>query len=341
MNVSTVARFSWADFTRVIAIYGVLLIHSCGFYFYQYGNIPLPDWLSANFIDSFSRCAVPIFVMLSGALLLKPGLPLANISDIAKRVLKVLIPLVIWSYIYLLYLFHNRVPIEWLSIFSKPAMYHLWFIYMIIGIYLLMPIFQALYEGIRNRRDLQIYLLCIWLLVTSITLYWSIPILSLLKLNSLFGYGGYFLLGRILIDSDTKKISTEIWSLIFFCSILVTCGLTWHWSAQVKAPIETAYVYFTPNVFVSAVSGFIILSRIQLSNNFARIFHWISDKTFTIFFVHVLVLEIVRSSRVILFLDNTVPVFFIIIIISGLTFLISLIIAATIYLVPGAKRVFG
>ncbi len=115
-------RATWADLCRVVAIYGVILIHSCGATFYSFGKIPLSDWLAANALDSLARVSVPLFVMLSGAMLLKPGAPITALSALPRRVSKVLIPLVVWSLLYLYVVAsHKGTPVDWLSQHTQPV----------------------------------------------------------------------------------------------------------------------------------------------------------------------------------------------------------------------------
>lgn len=335
-------HLGWGDLARVIAIYGVILIHSCGAFFYQYGTIPLRDWLSANFLDSIVRCAVPLFVMLSGALLLKQGTQLVTFPKLAQRIAKVLIPLLVWSILYLLYISHHSgVPVDWLSILKQPAMYHLWFVYMIIGLYILLPVFQVLFEAIHNKPNLQLYLIGIWFVLTSMPIYWPLPLLSLLQQNSFFGYGGFFLIGALIASYPKDRIPTAIWILIFVISVLVTFGLTWLFSEQASAPIEKAYVYFSPNVVISAIAAFIIIKRVRVSERVAKSIQWISDRSFLIYFVHVLALEQVRYSTFTSAISQHTSVFVTILIISIITFAISLMVAAVIRLLPGSQRVFG
>lgn len=332
----------WANLCRVVAIYGVVLLHSCGAFFYQYGAIPLGDWLSANFLDSIVRSSVPLFVMLSGALLLKPGIPPATTYNLARRIAKVLFPLLAWSLAYLwLASRHSGTQLNFLSILKQPAMYHLWFVYMIIGLYLLLPLFQLLFEAIRNRHDLQWYLLCVWLVITCVPVYWPLPILAIMQQTSLLSYGGYFILGAVIASSAPDRIPTSIWLLIFLVSAFVTFGLTWHFSEQAGKPVETAYIYFSPNVFVSAVAAFILFTRVQISGRAAKVVRWISDRSFIIYFVHVLTLESVRYNNFTLLIGQRTPVLITILMISIATFAISLIVAALIRLVPGSQRVFG
>lgn len=332
----------WINLCRVVAIYGVVLIHTCGAFFYQYGAIPLSDWLSANFLDSLMRCTVPLFVMLSGALLLKPGAQLVPPFKLAQRIFKVLFPLIVWSFIYLLHVSHHSdVPVDWLSILKQPAMYHLWFVYMIIGIYIFLPVFQVIFEAIRSKRNFQLYLLGIWLVVSCLPVYWPLPMLTLLQQSSFFGYGGYFLIGAVIASSPKDRIPTAIWVMIFSISVFVTFGLTWRFSEQANAPIETAYLYFSLNVFVSTIAAFVLFKRVQVAKCLTKILQWVSDRSFLIYFVHVLVLEFVRFSKLIALISQHLPVLLTILIISIATFIISLMVAAVIRVIPGSQPVFG
>ena len=67
---SLIRRESWADACRLIAMFGVILIHTAAPVFYDYRSISLDAFLTANAIDSLARVSVPLFAMLSGALLL-------------------------------------------------------------------------------------------------------------------------------------------------------------------------------------------------------------------------------------------------------------------------------
>ena len=333
---------SWADLCRFVAIFGVVLIHTVGSAFNQYGEIPLNDWLIANFLDSLVRCAVPLFLMLSGALILCPGEEIVTLSIIWRRVRRVLFPLLVWSVIYLEWNSYNSgISIDWLSILSAPAMYHLGFAYYIIGIYLLLPVFQVLFKIIQAQLGIRIYLFLFWFLSTSVSVYWLLPLLSLLDQTSFFGLGGYFVIGGIIVFLPQNRISTKVWAFIFGVSTLTTFGLTWYLCWKNNAPIETAYIYSSPNVLVSAISAFILFTRVTLSATVEKIINWLSDKAFLIFFVHVLVLEFVRYSSPFTSINQYLPMFISILILSISTIGISLIISTLLRLIPGSKSVFG
>ncbi len=333
-------RQPWADLCRVVAIYGAILIHACGPIFYQFGKIPEGDWLSSNLMDSFVRCSVPLFVMLSGALLLPTTKSPSTPFDIAKRISKVLIPLIVWNTGYLIYLSrYTGKPIDWLSMLIQVPMYHLWFVYMIIGVYFLLPVLEAVFRVISCRVDLQIYLLTIWLVVTCLPIYQTIPVLSLFQQTTLLGYGGYFLIGGVLASKTTHRVPTFLWVVAYVASVGLTFILTWSASAKVNAPVETAYLYFSANVVVASIASFVVLSRAKIKGNLALALHWLSDRSFLIFFMHVLILE-----RVNIYVGNLhlpIPAFISILAISLITFCICLVIASLLRLIPKSRIFLG
>jgi surface polysaccharide O-acyltransferase-like enzyme len=333
-------RQAWADLCRVLAIFGVIVIHACGPTFYQYGNISDQGWLSAVLLDSLVRCSVPLFVMLSGALLLKAELKPVMLSEVARRISRVLVPLLVWNAAYLEYVsYFTGQPINWLSMLSTPPMYHLWFVYMIIGIYLIMPILQIVFEAIINRRDLQIYLLALWGIVTCLPIYLPIPLLGLLQQTSLLGYGGYFLIGAIIASSKERMIPTPLWVAIYLLSAAVTFYLTWSFSDREKMVVETAFLYFSLNVLTASIASFMVISRIQIGNSFSKILFWASDRSFLIFFMHVVVLE--RVNIYVASLKLNISSFILILFISAMTFMICLGIASLFRLIPKSRYLFG
>jgi len=144
-----------------------------------------------------------------------------------------------------------------------------------------------------------------------------------------------------MASSPTQRLPLSILLLIFLISVLFTFGLTWRFSEQAAAPMEKAYLYFSPNVFVSVVAAFALISRARLSEGAAKGLQWISERSFLIYFVHVLALEFVRYSSFIAAVSRHFPMVVTILVISVATFAMSLMAAAVIRLVPGAQRVLG
>ena len=89
------------DFLRALAITGVILIHvSTGGFSRPPGSF---DWLSALFWASVSRASVPIFLMLTGALMLDPRRELTIRQLWLRKIPRLLAALLAWALIYRLW----------------------------------------------------------------------------------------------------------------------------------------------------------------------------------------------------------------------------------------------
>lgn len=343
-------RIVWADVCRVLAIFGVILIHACGESFYSYGKIPISYWLSANFLDSLVRVAVPLFVMISGALLLDHTcvLPM-NLKKIGRRIGKVLLPLIAWSVFYLWWVDHNTPNITtslfvWLMKFlNKPVMYHLWFVYMIIGIYILLPIIEVIYRACQSDTHFKWYFFAVWATINSLSIYVPMPFMVPMQITMLFSYAGYFLLGGILTSPCLKQVASVKWLLLYSTGVLLTFFVTWMRTKSNGVPDELAYLYFSPNVLLASIGAFMLIQKIHIAHGWRiRIVKLVSNSCFFIYFVHILILDFLRYGTFGLKITpNDIHPIISIPILALATFGFSLILASVVRLVPGGRRVFG
>lgn len=334
-------REMWADICRISAIFGVIVIHSCGEKFYQYGKISITEWGSVNLLDSLVRCSVPLFVMISGYLLI--GMDdgeTVSFEDIFKRLKKVLIPLFTWSIFYLYFLGEISLRKFDLSVLvSRPAMYHLWFVYMITGLYIIFPIFKYIYVSTKTNPNMRYYIISIWFIFTCLTVYIKYPFISILQLNGFMGYGGYFLIGAFLSVSYSQRVPWLAALSVYCLGVAGTFFATWYFSAQAGVANETAYLYFAPNVAISAVAAFILFQKINVPEAAKSSVKRLSDYSFKIFFMHIFVLEYVKIYA--LPLSASLYTFIYIIFISVITFMICILISAIISIVPKSRTIFG
>ena len=66
-------RFFYADALRALAMFAVIILHNAADYDEQLGEIPKSYWWAGDVWNGLVRFCVPMFVLLSGALLLKAG----------------------------------------------------------------------------------------------------------------------------------------------------------------------------------------------------------------------------------------------------------------------------
>ena len=162
-------RTVWIDWMRVAACFMVIIVHSTE-PFYLGGNgsqiLTQSDAFWSSLFDSFVRACVPLFIVASSYL----QFPLHYTTGefCRRRAVRILIPFIIWS---LIYAFVWGEPVSNLKSLMLNFNYsagHLWFVYMLIGVYLLMPLLSPWAEKV-GKKELQIYL-GIWLFTTVIPL---------------------------------------------------------------------------------------------------------------------------------------------------------------------------
>ncbi len=149
------------DFLRIIAILFVITIHTTAPTFYAY-PIKSGGFLLATLLNSISRPAVPIFVMISGALMLDERKQISN-KKIFKKSLYLLLILFGWSIFYASISLIISPPQTGFSIssFIKAILlghYHLWFLYMLIGLYLFTPILRLFVKKANSKYILYFFL---------------------------------------------------------------------------------------------------------------------------------------------------------------------------------------
>lgn len=194
---STKQRILSLDILRVLACMMVVIMHS-----------PMPLTESSNiFLSTISYLTSPcigLFFMVSGALLLPTSSENGTMGFIRKRLNKIVLPTLTWTFVYLICDIltnekgiNESLTIQILSIpFSAQGYGTLWFMYTLTGLYLLAPIISPWLRQV-TEKELNLYL-CLWLLTL------CYPLLGLyLKINEgisgilyyFTGYAGYFLLG--------------------------------------------------------------------------------------------------------------------------------------------------
>ena len=162
-------RTVWIDWMRVAACFMVIVVHSTEpFYLGGEGSriLTAADAFWASLFDSFVRACVPLFIVASSYL----QFPLHYSSGefCRRRAVRILIPFAVWSLIYAFVWGEPVYNLKNLLLNFNYAAGHLWFVYMLIGVYLLMPILSPWAEKV-GKKELQVYL-GIWLFTTLLPL---------------------------------------------------------------------------------------------------------------------------------------------------------------------------
>ena len=162
-------RVIWLDWLRVTACFLVMATHSCEpFYLGGEGSLILTkaDALWVSILNVIPRAAIALFIFTSSYL--QFPLHYSTGEFFKRRAVRILIPFAFWSIVYALVWGELVQNLKDLLLNFNYAAGHLWFVYMLIGLYLIMPLLSPWAEKV-GKRELQIYL-GIWLFTTIIPL---------------------------------------------------------------------------------------------------------------------------------------------------------------------------
>ncbi len=289
----------WADLIRVLAIYLVVVIHTSGQLTGAWGKVSLAQWLMADIYGGIARVGVPLFFMLSGFLLLPRS---ESLSDFyRKRVLKIAIPFVVWSVIYIsidcagkpgVCTWNYLLP----YILLRKSFFHLWFLYTLLGIYFVMPVLRLIVRPGVNRTFLW-YLMVLWIIFQPVRtlmdqfLHWDININSQLSI----GFLPYFFLGYLLGDIPLTRRRVTLAAIVFAASALVVIVATYLMTRQSGQFNGYFYDYITIGVIPETAAAFVLLRRLSdvgffATERFHSFMRWVAGSTFGVYLVHVLFL---------------------------------------------------
>ena len=160
-------REVWLDFLRVTACFMVLVVHSTEpFYLGGEGGLILTPtdafWVAV--FEGICRCCVPVFLIASSYLQFPLHYPAGEFFK--RRAVRILVPMLIWTLVYALAWGEPVQNLKGLLLNFNYAAGHLWFVYMLVGVYLLMPLLSPWAQKV-SRKELSVYL-GIWIFTTFI-----------------------------------------------------------------------------------------------------------------------------------------------------------------------------
>ena len=322
-TVTAKQRIIYLDFLKVIAIFLMVANHCVDNVTPAERALPWYN-LWGSVYNSFTRPAIPLFMMVTGILLLPTKMDMGSFYK--KRLSRVLIPFLVWSVLYNLFPWFtgllNCDP-ETIHVFFKWAdtsqafgdalrnilmipfnfsafAVQMWYVYLLIGIYLYIPVFSAWVEK-SDKRSQRIFL-AIWavsLFVPYLRNYLTANLFGECSWNEfgLFyyfaGFSGYMLLGHHLvkyplhISKVSKYALAAITFAIGYAVTLIGFKNATAVEGQSEAMVELFFTYCSPNVALMTFAVFLICKDIRFTNKRAnRFISQFSICTFGIWMCH-------------------------------------------------------
>ena len=361
-------RIVFIDYIRVIACFLVMLVHSSeNFYCWSADTAMLANesnrlWV-AIFDGALGRISVPLFMVVS-AFLLVPVKAGTMMGDFYKRRFKrILPPMMVFM---LLYCF---LPLLWGGLTTEQAWHdfthlpftfpshagHLWFMYPLISLYLIIPVVSPWLEK-ASAKDERLFLtffavstLAPWLtrFVSADlwgTCFWN-PYFGMLYYCS--GYLGYLVMAHYIRVHLTWNRSQRmrIGSIAFLIGAIFSAWSFWYKGVpgvEMKTPLlEWSWEFCTPNVLLTTFGAFLLFTCIEQKDAPA----WVTGTSKLTFGMYLMPLLVLANIAPIFLPEGPahpiLPVYLTIPCMALLTFAACVALTKLISYVPGSKWIIG
>ena len=350
-------RIAWLDWLRAIACLMVIMVHACECVYsndYSFSFADSTSLWSVMLISGLMRPAVPLFLMASSFLLLPMD---GSVSTFFKRRFKrVVIPFIVWLVLYAM------LPAAWgewdwsrsldnlstVWINFNPRGSHLWFIYMLLGVYLIAPIISPWLKNVSRRQE-EFYLI-VWFITTfSWHLHeyvgdvagecWWNPYPTFYYVSGTFGLVLLAHYIRTYVDWGVKK--TLIVAIPCLLIGYAFCVGWFYYQSDVAEEVRILELSWQPSSFAPAImsfGAFLLIRMIKLSKGTVYgIVRSISLMSYGIYLMHMMLLPAVFR----MYSGFDMPIYVVILATAVTTYIVCYIITLAISRLPFGKYIVG
>lgn len=223
-------------------------------------------WWLGNVADAASRWCVPVFLMISGALLLdRSAAEQAPLTFLRRRYQRLAAPWLFWTVLYF-GVTASDSPLTLQSarqsLFTGTPWYHLWYLYMLFGLYLVTPALRRIVATC-NHHQLGALILCCFM-------GGGIEVLILHRGENFFLWRclpllGYFLAGHYLFATASRRLPGItpglLLQVIGACVLLIAAGTAWLLPGMGLRACTLMYAWQNPLVIIMSLAIFSLLLR--------------------------------------------------------------------------------
>lgn len=350
-------RFLKYDIIRIVAIFLVLLCHVSAFMVLEFPNPSGLEFIIGNIPNGLCRACIPLFVMLSGALLLNENKPFDTKKFYKKSLLWMALLLVFWLIFYAF--FYTLIlpslmnqPIDWkefgdyILTFKGSDCPHLWYMFMVCGLYLMTPVFRLFVKRANVKY-------IIGIVVVALIYTFLMKTLNVFVVNSetnktaftdfatkfhlepVGGYVAYFLLGWLFDNFEIKKPCRIV---IYAIGLLSVIGiiLTVQFTIKDIPTIRnfTSADLSLPVILYGSATFLFITNACKDKKHTSKMLTFLSNTAFGVYAIHIVIQELFTRVWLTPYKLNVHPAlyFFIIyIIVIVLSYLIAFVISKIKY----------
>lgn len=324
------------DIMRVIACIMIICMHA-----------PMPSENAIGIfnvsVSYFTEPGLCLFFVISGALLLP--VKVGTKDFLKRRLSKVLLPTLVFTSVYLLIRFINGETIDWMqSVCSIPfsAQGHgvLWFMYTLIGLYLVSPIVSRWLSSVSKREE-EFYL-CLW----CVTLCYPV-VRGCLSINNsetgvLYYFGGF--LGYFILGHYLKNYADELtWKHLSIPVLVAVLAPVVTKLMHIEVDVSTMFGYLSVFIAILCVAyykvGYAIGKKLNGGGKLTNLIVLTSNLSFGIYLIHIAVMRFfLWKQEWIINIHNYILQW---VVVVTLTFVLSWMISCAISLLPFGDYIIG
>lgn len=298
------AYMPYGDAARVLGTLAVVIGHICDMTVFN-KNAGATDWWTCLFVDSATRWAVPVYIMLSGALLLDPARTETPGEFYSKRLARLGVPVLIWSAFFMwfsvAYTGWRTTDQVWHDLAMGKPYAHLHFVFRIAGLYAFTPMLRVFLQHASRAMVAQTALILLALSAAN-SVAESFMHTELNVFLRFVPFLGYFLLGYLLRDARLTKNGLIGCALLAMACIFALTGgtalLVQRFGFQDQPSLSwLLYDFLSPVRVAFAVSVWLLIVNLfredWLQSRPGRfVAKWLAPATLGIYLVHPLFREI-------------------------------------------------
>lgn len=289
------------EIIRVVSAFFVVAIHVANYYCRRWEYISDGQYIFSVIINTLARFSVPCFFLISGSLLMGRQ---ESLGKHGKRLWHFARILVFWSLFYYIFnILYVGKDSQLDTLLVEPVKAHLWYLYALIPIYLILPFIQVMVHNMDEILDKALIALCLvslfllyFLSLGKEELYYDIPLIGDRS------YSVYFFMGYYIKKYAQRiRLSTLQLTGIFLGCTCADIILTLWMSFSTHNFYERFLEYGNPLVFLSGISLFMLLYKLQdghmnLSGLKLKIVTVLGNCGLGIYLIHVVLLDIYKKN---------------------------------------------
>lgn len=358
-DAASPARTHYYDYLRIAATCAVMAVHviarglDCN---WHSAGVATLDWQVFNLYESMLRWPIVIFIMISGSLFLDREMRTTKIYS--KYILRIVTAFLFWSVVYTVIDHRGGTLLQMLGSVALGH-YHMWFLYLIVGIYIFIPFMRNIVRLPKLTR----YFLWVAFVINQIVTASLVAVQLLIHTGDLgaqalrclawllenvggvlvfavgvcialgvclymvMGFCACFVLGYHLSNTELSAKQRRIVYGLGIAGFAATAVLSAAAAVVKQEPTEAFYWHFAPNILAESVAVFVFakyeLARLRISNRAAGAVALLSKYSFGAYLVHPLFLEALAPVWNALPLPAPAAVLLVGVALAGLSFAVS------------------